>query len=62
LAYELAQADQKFLIGDEFLLSTAEQSNSWVKPGRLKTFPFQIFSKDAAYILCNLKLNDTPIN
>jgi len=40
--YELGQADQKFLIADEFLFEVRDRSNSWAGSGRLKAFSFQI--------------------
>ena len=54
LAFELDQADQKFLIVDEFLFSIRERINSWEGSGKLKVLSFEILTKDVAYILSSL--------
>ena len=51
LAFEIVQADQKFLIVDEFLFSIRERINSWGGLEKLKVFSLQILAKDTAYIL-----------
>ena len=52
-AYELAQADQKFLTDGEFLFEDRDRSNSWADSGKLNAFSIQILAKDTAYILIN---------
>jgi len=45
LAYELVQADQKFLAVDEFLVEARIRTNSLAETEKLKVFSFQTLVK-----------------